>query len=137
MPVGSWACTKTADERRSIIGALVSLHKLGFIHGDARVSNIIKVEERHVWIGFMRGGSIPSKEAFPGVAQDDLKELIKSIYGEESMEKTSMQAYCESLHPIFPEPIFTALESLHEVSSIPPKSRTHSATWATSHPMVP
>ena len=53
-PVGVCACTSNSTKNfvRGVMHALLTLHRLGVTHGDARLENLVLYEDKLVWIDF-------------------------------------------------------------------------------------
>jgi len=75
--VGSAAPNKTAWDRYKIFMSLACLHRLGIVHGDARLANIMLVNGDSLrWIDFMNSHITSSRTEF----KNDAVTLVKSMY---------------------------------------------------------
>ena len=74
--VGTAAPSKTSLDRYNIFMSLVCLHRLGIVHGDARLANIILVNGSLRWIDFMNSHLTSSRVEL----KNDAVCLVKSMY---------------------------------------------------------
>lgn len=65
-------------ERRKILSSLIALHSAGIVHGDPRLSNILKVTERFKFIDFRMSGEGAQFNA--ASIADDLAIFVESAY---------------------------------------------------------
>ena len=70
---------KLASVRQACMAALLQLHLSGRCHGDARVSNVVRVGPIYKWIDFMQGYSFAGHDGSSVVARDTTM-LVKSVY---------------------------------------------------------
>jgi hypothetical protein len=78
--VGTAAPKQTAQQRYDIFMALVYLHRLGIVHGDARYPNIIDVNDKLIWIDFFDSKSCASHCQFKNDAINLFKTMYACIY---------------------------------------------------------
>lgn len=64
----------TIMDKQSMIRTLSDLHLLGYIHGDARFQNCVKVGQIIRWIDFSHSGEFTPDGMF-----DDIKRLLNSL----------------------------------------------------------
>jgi hypothetical protein len=76
--VGVPAPHSSLSEKIAIVVSLNGLHKANIVHGDARLTNVVLVDEKLLWVDLMAGSHCIATSDYKA----DMRSLLRSLYGE-------------------------------------------------------
>jgi len=89
--VGTPFKTLTKDVLLRIFSSLLALHKAGILHGDARLPNVVNVDDSPRWVDLVN--SHFSHQSFPAHARADMRTLAASVLGLKSLDDLPTPLY--------------------------------------------
>ena len=87
---------KSRTTLTKLITSLNALHQTFYHHGDARLFNAINVSGRIVWVDFFHS---QCDELDFELKRTDMKQLIRSIYGEEKLNEQNLSRMLNEYDP--------------------------------------
>ena len=112
IPLEASEC-QNRETLKHILSSLMALHREGYYHGDARLTNVLrKVGGGYMWIDFMVFGVAAD---FIGLQKEDMRSLIASVFGSSACAKVARVLGVAGNYSAVPEDIEAIVLSLCEV----------------------